>query len=426
MRLEAAGLIASLRQLPGVDEWLVIERQVRRTRRTVGPGGAAEMVGQTLSAILYRDLETGRGVARVDLTSEDEGEARARLAAAAEQAALAVGPGWVLPPPAAPARVEVADPDIIGNLAGVGGEVLRPVERVKLAVARAELTAELSTYRIESSHHFASEYQATRLSFDVTVSDGRGGAERVRGAVRRMRDVRLAARLTRALETAGLRRSARPIEPGSYDLLLGPGALAMPRHGCFAPIVAQASGERIRLGLSRYRPGQKVFAAGGEDFTLVSDGTIPFGIESAPFGALGEPVRRFVLVEDGVAVDRALDLREGALAGVPPNGGVRNLALSPGRETAAELSAPGERPLLVVRELAWLDADRQSGDLTAEVGLATVTHKGGAAPVTVSGGLFSGNAYDLLGRARRSRESGAAAWYRGPRALRIDRVDVVR
>ncbi|HEY8145113.1 MAG TPA: hypothetical protein VIG06_20675, partial [Kofleriaceae bacterium] len=111
MRFGAAGLIALLRQLRQVDEWLVIERQVRRTRRTIGPGGAAEIVGQTLSAILYRDLETGRGVARVDLTSEDEGEARARLAAAAEQAALAVGPGWVLPPPAAPARVEVADPD---------------------------------------------------------------------------------------------------------------------------------------------------------------------------------------------------------------------------------------------------------------------------------------------------------------------------
>jgi len=424
VQVSAVKLVEMLRSLPQVDEWLVIESQTRRMRRTLGPTGTAEVVGQTLSAILFRDIETGRGSARVDLTGEDETAARAMLAAAADQAALAVGPGWVLPPPAAPARVEVADPDLVGNLAGVVGEIFRPVGT--MSIVRAEFAAELSTHRIASSHKFASEYQATRLSFDVTVADQRGDAERVRGAVRRVRDVRLAARLARAVEAAGLRRAARPPEPGSYDLLLGPDSIAMPRFGWFAPLVAQASGERIRLGLSRYRPGQKVFAAGGDDFTLVSDGTIPFGIHSAPFGALGEPVRRFVLVDDGIAVDRALDLREGALAGVPPNGGVRNLVLSPGRETATALSTPGgERPLLAVRELAWLDTDPQSGDLTAEVALGTV-HRAGSAPVSVRGGLLSGNAFELLGRARRSRESGEAGWYRGPQALRIDRVDVVR
>ena len=419
-----AAVIGLLRSLRQVDEWLVIESAVRRMRRSLGPARTAEMYGQTLSVLLFRDLEAGRGSARVDLSGEDEPAARALLAAAAEQAALAVGPGWVLPPPAAPARVEVADPDLVGNLAGVVGEAFRPVAKMK--IARAEFAAELSTHRIVSSRQFTSEYQATRLDFDVTVVADAGGAERVRGAVRRVRDVKLTARLARAVEAAALRRSAKALEPGSYDIVLGPDAIAQPRYGCFAPLVAQASGERIRLGLSRYRPGQKVFATGGDDFTLVSDGTIPYGILSAPFGALGEPVRRFVLVEKGVAVDRALDLREGALAGVPPNGGARNLVLSPGGETAAALSAPGnERPLLAVRQLAWLDADPQSGDLTAEVALGTVERAGGP-PVVVTGGLLSGNAFELLGRARRSRESGEAGWYRGPQALRIDRVDVVR
>ena len=426
MPLAAPALIRMLGSLSRqVDEWVVVERQVRRMRRTFAPAGIAETVGQTLTAFLFRDVETGRGAARVDLTSEDEGTARARLIAAAEQAALAIGPPWVLPPPAAPARVEVADPDLLGNLAGALGEVFRPVERAKIAIARGELTAELATHRVASSRQFSSEYRATRLSFDITVAGGRGGGERVRGAVRRLRDLELTVRLSRGVELADLRSRARPVEPGSYDILLGPEAMAMPRYGCFAPLVAQASGERIRLGLSRYRPGQKVFAGGGEDFSLVSDGTLAFGIESAPFGALGEPVRRFVLVEDGVAVDRALDLREAALAGVPPNGGVRNLVLSPGGEKAAGLAAAAERPLLAVRELAWLDADPQTGDLTAEVALAEVTRKG-AASVVVSGGLFSGNAYELLARARRSRETGEAGWYRGPQALRIDRVDVVR
>jgi predicted Zn-dependent protease len=424
MRLGIEALVAILRSLPQVHEWVVVETATRRMRRTLLPDGAAEVVGHRLSVFLFRDLEAGRGAARVDLASSDEeGAARAMLAAAADQAALAVGPGWVLPPPAAPARVEVADPELIGNLAGVVGEAFRPLARSGLA--RAEFTAELATHRIASSHEFASEYQETRLAFDLTLA-GDGAGERVRGAVRRLRDVRLAARVARAVDTARLRRLARALEPGSYDLVLGPEAIAMPRYGWFAPIVAQAAGQRVRLGLSRYRPGQRVFAPGaGDGFTLVSDGTIPFGILSAPFGALGEPVRRFVLVDGGVAVDRALDLREAALASLPPNGGARNLLLAPGAESAAALATPSSRPLLVVRELAWLDADPESGDLTAEIALAALERPGAASQV-VNGGLLSGNAFELLGRARLSRESGEAGWYRGPQALRIDRVDVVR
>lgn len=422
MTITSAALIEIVKSLREVDEWLVMETSRRRMRRTLAPAGSGELVGHTVAALLFRDSERGRGAARVDLTGEEEPAARAMVAAAAERAALAVGPGWVLPPPAAPARVEVADPDLIGNLAGVVGEMSAQLSRdASLGVVRAELTAELATHSVASSHEFTSAYQETRLSFDVTVA----GGTRVRGAGRRARGLDLFGALARARTGATVRRGARPLEPGAYDLVLGPHAIAMPGFGCFAPLVAQASGERIRLGLSRYRPGQKVFARGGEDFTLVSDGTIPFGLLSAPFGSFGEPVRRFVLVEDGVAVDAALDLREGALAGVPPNGGARNLVLSPGAETAAALSTPGERPLLTVRELAWLDADPQSGDLTAEVALGLVD-RAGSAPAAVTGGLFSGNAFELLGRARRSRESGEAGWYRGPQALRIDRVEVVR
>jgi len=389
MSLTSAALIKMLKSLSQIDEWVVVETSIRRMSRMLGPAGSGEVVGRTLSALLFRDSENGRGAARLDLVGEDEPTASAALAAAADRA--------------------------IGEMSAV-------VSRdAGVKVARGRLSAELATHRVASSHEFASEYQETRLSYDLTLA----GGTRVRGAGRQLRRLRLVDALARAASADAARHAARPLEPGTYDLLLDPHAVATAGFGCFAPLVAQASGERIRLGLSRYRPGQKVFAQGGDDFTLVSDGTIPFGLLSAPFGPLGEPVRRFVLVENGVAVDPALDLREGALAGAPPNGGVRNLVLSPGAETAQALRTPGERPLLAVRELAWLDADPQSGDLAAEVALASL-ERSGAAPVAVTGGLFTGNAFELLGRARLSRESGEAAWYRGPQALRIDRVEVVR
>jgi hypothetical protein len=97
---------------------------------------------------------------------------------------------------------------------------------------------------------------------------------------------------------------------------------------------------------------------------------------------------------------------------------VRNLALAPGRTPARGLADPGERPLLDVAELAWIDADPRSGAVTAPIRLAAL--RGGQ----VAGGLVVGNAFELFGRARLSLETGTRGWYRGPIAIRIDGVDV--
>ncbi|HUS64593.1 MAG TPA: metallopeptidase TldD-related protein, partial [Kofleriaceae bacterium] len=200
--------------------------------------------------------------------------------------------------------------------------------------------------------------------------------------------------------------------PGEVDLLIPPAALAA--DGWFAPFIAGADARRVRLGVSRYRPGQPVFGEGaGAHISLSSDGTIPFAPRSAPFGELGEPVRRYELIRAGVATGLSLDLREAALAGATPNGGIRNLRLAPGKTSAAELATPAERPLLTVHELSWLDVDDQSGDLAAGISLAT-RHLPGAAPEPVAGGILLGNLFALWSRARLSAETSAASWYHGP------------
>jgi predicted Zn-dependent protease len=181
----------------------------------------------------------------------------------------------------------------------------------------------------------------------------------------------------------------------------------------------------VRLGLSRYRPGQRLFGPErGGGFTLSSDGTVPFGERSAPFGELGEPVRRFDLVEDGVAAELALDAREAGLAGAPPNGGVRNLALGRGASRAAQLLEPGARPLIEVASLAWLEVDPRSGELAGAIESGTRHDRGAATPVT--GGVLAGNLFELLGRARLASETMNERWYRGPALVRIDDVAIVQ
>ncbi|HTM22019.1 MAG TPA: metallopeptidase TldD-related protein, partial [Kofleriaceae bacterium] len=176
----------------------------------------------------------------------------------------------------------------------------------------------------------------------------------------------------------------------------------------------------------RYRVGQSIYGAvepSGDRLTVRSDGTLPWAWESAPLGALGEPVRGFDLVVDGVAAGVALDLREAGRLGVPANGGVRNLVIGPGGAALAALRAPrAGRPRLEVAELAWLETNPRTGAFVAEIGLAALSTGGGESPV--AGGAFRGNVFELLARAHLSTETDAGALYRGPSAIRVDDIEI--
>jgi hypothetical protein len=445
-------LVRLLDAAVGVDEWIAVESRVRSVWRASGSRpvrGDGEVV--SLSAVILRDSEQGRGTARLWLDGEDADEARVQrlIAMAGERAALTLGPAWTLPAPAAPAQVTVADAELERDPAGAVDRAMAQVTAAQgrlAAIGRARIEVQVSSHAAETSRGFASQYTSTAALHDLAagVGVGTGPLERVTGCVRSAAQLSLHRRIADAARAASRRKGARPLQPGRYDLLLRPGAITGPgagldrsagaaAFGWFAPLVAHADAEWVRLGISHHRPGQPVFATGGgggsrpapaqrvdggEVFTLASDGTIDHGLLSAPFGELGEPVRRFEIVRGGVAAGLALDHREAALAHTTPNGGVRNLVLDAGRTPAAGLAAPDGRPLLDVARLSWIDCDPRSGALTAGIAAATVR---GAA---VAGGLIVGNAFDLLGRARLSAETGTLAWYRGPIAIRIDGVDV--
>ena len=459
----------------GVDEWIATETRVRQVvQETGGRRSRSARETATLGAVVFRDSDQGRGTARLwlDAGSGDEGRVRALIASAVERAGLAVGPAWVLPAPAAPARVVVADPDVAVDPGTAVDSALAQLGKAhgRLAsVARARIDAESRSHRAVTSRGFASAFESTSIGFDVDVGvlSGSGTVlEACRGRVRSVRQLFLHRRVADAARTIARRMQVRSVEPGRYDLLLRPAAIAGPLaeldptaagpagFGWLAPLVAHAGGEWLRLGLSRHRPGQPVFRpgpysgptssapegpraarldprrppAGGEEpggvfdegdrLTLVSDGTLDLAPLSAPFAELGEPVRRFDIVRAGIAAGLALDHREAALARTTPNGGVRNLVLAAGPTPATGLAGPGQHRLLEIDQLGWLDVDPRTGALTAEVRLGQV----GA--TAVAGCLVIGNAFDLLARAHLSSETATLGWYRGPAAIRIDGVDV--
>jgi len=444
----------ALAQAHAVHEHVVVLRSAERAVLELGTVTTRRVIhDETLQATVFRDLEDGRGSATFAVARGEEESLPELIAKAVSRAEQAVGMPWRMPLPAAPARVEVAEEfarhDPTRATDAVAEELLRLLD-ASLRLTELRVEAELASTELRSSRGFASSYDSTLLTIDGTITgerDTAGEAEQLRCSARRTGELRIADRVHAAAQQLRDRRAAVAPRPGEYDLLLtgsavvgGPGqghpADGRADYGWFGPVVAQSSATLARQGLTRYQPGQSIYPsakASGDPLTLASDGTLPFGLLSQPFGDLGEPVRRFAIVSGGTAAGLALDMREAALRGVTPNGGIRNLSIGAGPTRLEELARPSSsRPLIEVRDLSWLQANPRTGSFVAELGLGfanepatglpghdATTH---TAPRAVVGGALTGNIFQLLSTAQFSAEQTTDGWYHGPAAIRLNAV----
>src|SRR5439155_22382561 len=126
-----------------------------------------------------------------------------------------------------------------------------------------------------------------------------------------------------------------------------------------------------RQGLTRYREQMPIVPGADQErepLTVASDGSLEYGVRSAPIGDEGDAVRRFLLVERGVAAGLGLSPREAALRHRDPNGGVRNIVVTSG--TWSGDAAAGGGRVVEVRRLRHLALDRYTGDARLEIELA--------------------------------------------------------
>jgi predicted Zn-dependent protease len=437
-------VVAALRRHGGVDDFVAVERTGQRLEAT-RRGRVRRLTARHVDVALYRDLRGSRGGAYLRV-GERDGDLGPLVEAAMARAARARGPAWTLPPPAAPARVDVSDPALIadpeGALAGVRAQLAFVGPQRELAHWR--IAVDLWRLEVRTSLSLASAYSSTLVAVEGALA---GSNEPFAARARRLGDLDWASAAAGASAQARLRERAMRLAPGAYDLVLSGDALApdtsallaperdAPRAGAglvardplagdaafgwFGPLLAQADARLVRQGLSRYAPGASIHGNAplrGEPLTLTSDGTIPYGLRSRPFGDWGEPMRQLTLIKDGTAVDVVLDLREAALRGGMPSA-LGNIVLPPGRTLPDALRARAERPLVEAVSLAWLAVEPATGDFTAELDLGQ--RDDGTA---VTGGSFRGNVFELLAGARYSARLTARAWYRGPEAVRVDHV----
>lgn len=376
---------------------------------------SGERTETALSAVVHRDSPAGRGSASFTLGTTDALEEA--LEAVLMRSAAAIGPAWRTPLPAAPAKVTIADGDLdAAGLARAPTEIADQVAAASKAAGAelVELRVEVAIEAVRVVTHAGLDgrWPATRLTFDARLRRD-GAVARVRRTVRRRNDLAVGVVIADAVD-AGVRR-ARALAPpsGRIPVVVRPAALLHGGRGFFEALVAQADPALERQGLVRYRPGQPIASGsttGEEPLTVTSDGTLPFGLRSAPLDEHGAAVRRFELVGRGVARDLALDGREAALRETSPNGGVRGIVVGAGGQPEAALLGGG--PLLVVEAWSWFELAPVTGDFRASIALGRLIDSGGSHDVT--GGVVRGDALAALARSRRSRELVTTPEYRGP------------
>lgn len=412
-RRDLASLLGNRR----VADWVVIERaqdvasfdehaRVRRVEK------------RTLFQVtVHVDSPAGRGSAHTTIDAVD-GTAEAAIEQAIAAAQASIGPAWLSRPLAAPARVKLADESLAGR------EPLEVVAEIVKALPRpADVSARVSLVReqvdVVARQGFRTDWTATLFRGEALVVAGQRSLAVAREA-RLQSALELDVALARAKQDLDLLASARPPIAGPCAVVLATEAMLHDGLGVWAAFAAQADAVVERQGLTRYRERMPIAPGADhvpEPLTVTSNGALDYGVRSAPLGDHGDAVRRFTLVERGIAAGLGLTPREAALRSRDPNGGVRNLEVATG-SWPGTIEAPTGR-VVEVRRLRSLTLDPYTGEASLEIALGIEHGTGGGRPFR--GGALRLDLIAALANARRSANEITRGAYKGPDAVWIDR-----
>ncbi len=421
--IELNALVRELSRRAASD-WTVVERHTESASLDEATGTQRREQRTRWVLIVHDDTPDGRGSARLELGAFD-GSIEQLVDLAQRLAHAAIGPGWVTRPPAAPAKIVLVDKALeSGDLADAARAVLREAKRPPGAAITARAEVSRTDVAVRTAKGLRANWSESLYRAEARIVATERSLDIARVARTREELGAFDAALADAtVDLAQLAIAGAPIA-GPCALILGADALlADDGYGMWAPFVAQADAVRARAGLVRYRLGMPI-APGADQvadpLTIASDGALDHGIRSSPLDDEGSAIRRFSLVERGIAVGIGMRAREAAFLRADPNGGVRNLVVSAG---AWEDVVPANTRVVEVRRLRDLAIDPYTGDASLEIALA-LDHQGGVA-TPFAGGTIRLDLIAALAHARRSAIPIRRGPYLGPRAVLIDHAELI-
>jgi len=394
-------------------DWVVIQRD-QELAVADGDGLRRAEVRTRWQLTVHADTPAGRGTAHVEIDATD-GDPDTLVQQVMDFAQTSVGPAWATIPSAAPARVDVADPALA---TADPMQVAEGVLKTSAKTATARIAVMREHVQVAARAGFHTEWLATEITADALVVAGARSLA-IRREARRVDQLELDAAVTDALADLGALATAGKPTAGPCALVLAADAMLHGGLGVWAAFAAQADAVVARQNLTRYHEREPIVAGAdqlADPLTITSNGALPFGVRSSPLGDDGAPVRKFLLVDRGIAAGLGLSPREAALRKREPNGGVRNLVVALGDWTE---EPEGKQRVVEVRRLRALEIDPYTGDASFEIALGL----DGTKPF--AGGTIRLDLIAALARAKRSATRIRRGAYEGPDAVMIDRSELV-
>jgi hypothetical protein len=315
------------------------------------------------------------------------------------------------------------DPSIAkGDLSAIANALVASLRVPAPATVAARACVTREQIVVDTHAGLTSKWEASTFVLDALVGDGTSSLV-IHREGRRAADLEVDKTIASGLADLALFRNAQPVAPGACALLLDANAfLHGDTTGVWSVFATQADAVLERQGLTRYRVGVPIVPgaeAVPEPLWIASNGAIDFATRSAPIGDDGDAIRKFTIIEGGIAKNLGLTPREAALRGSDPNGGVRNLEVTKGTWDG---TVPPKRTI-EARRLRALAIDPYTGEASLELAIA-IDHSGGKQqPFT--GGTVRVDLVSALARARRSASTITRGAYAGPSRLLIDDVELV-
>ena len=205
------------------------------------------------------------------------------------------------------AERDLADPALVAldaplPIDGVAESVLKLLPRTGATVSgRASVLRE--HVMVSGRQGFHAEWQATLARVDAVLAL-EGHSLAIWREARRRDGLNLDDAVAQAIKDLKELAIAKSPIGGPCALVIGTDALLHDGLGVWDAFVKQADAVVARQGLTRYHekspvvPGAELVT---EALSITSNGALPFGVRSAPFGDDGAAVRKFALVEIGRA-----------------------------------------------------------------------------------------------------------------------------
>jgi PmbA protein len=161
-------------------------------------------------------------------------------------------------------------------------------------------------------------------------------------------------------------------------------------------------------------------AVRGDPLTIISDATLPFGMNSRTCDGSGLPAQRTVIIADGRLEQLWAGQRRAHYLETKPTGAFANLVIPEGSRSVAQLSQGAE--VLEVVRFSWLTPDRGTGDFSSEIRFGYMHRDGRKIPI--KGGSVNGNIFGALEDCHFSRERDFVGDALVPSVVRFNELEV--